>query len=79
MDPQTSIEDHLKQAFFHLTTAVNQSLEEVEKNESVKKRLGAMWEAFLSQFFSYVQEKGKEKRINLLGFISLPKLSKWFF
>lgn len=79
MDPQASIEQHLKQAFFHLTTAVNESLNAVEKDESAKKRLGSMWEAFLGQFFNYVQEKGKERKINMLGWISLPKLSKWFF
>ncbi|SEN40118.1 hypothetical protein [Lihuaxuella thermophila] len=77
MESQASIEQHLKQAFFHLTAAVNESLNQVEKNESEKVRLGAMWEAFLSQFFSYVKEKGKEKRINMIGWIPLTKIAKW--
>jgi hypothetical protein len=66
MESQTTIEQHLKQAFYHLTAAV-------------KEKLEAMWETFLSQFFNYVKEKGKESNINIIKAIPLPKLSKWFF
>jgi hypothetical protein len=79
MESQTSIEQHLKQAFYHLSVAVNESLDEMKKNEIAKKRLEAMWETFLSQFFNYVKEKGKESNINIIKAIPLPKLTKWFF
>lgn len=75
---QKTIEEHLKQAFHHLTTAVNLSVDHVQEMESAKQRLAAMWEAFLVQFFNYVQDKGKEKKVNLLSFISLSKLGRMF-
>jgi hypothetical protein len=73
-----SAEEHLKQAFYHLTSAVNRSLEEAQRTESAKQRLGAMWEAFLVQFFQYVKEKGKEKKVDMLGWISVSKLTRLF-
>ncbi|MFC7441602.1 hypothetical protein [Laceyella putida] len=78
MESQATIEQHLKQAFYHLTTAVNQSLQQVMQNEDAKQRLGAMWEAFLVQFFDYVKKQGKINNLDMLGWIPKTKLTKLF-
>lgn len=79
METPSSIEQHLRQAFYHLTSAVNESVEQALKAEEAKQRLAAMWEAFLVQFFEYVKEKGKEKDVNMIGWISLSRLGKMFW
>jgi hypothetical protein len=72
MDHQ-SIEYHLSQAISHLKNAINESVKMLTTNKSSKKEVGQKWEWFLGQFFSYIREKGKESRINLLGLISFPR------
>ncbi|SFJ06038.1 hypothetical protein [Thermoflavimicrobium dichotomicum] len=79
MDRDSLIEQHLKQAFYHLKMAVNESAQELSQHKESKQRLGAMWEAFLKQFYQYIREQEKEHRISLLDFAKMFSLRKWFF
>jgi hypothetical protein len=76
MIEQKSIDEHLRQALAHLETALNQSVSTVLKNEAAKREIGQKWEGFLGEFFRYIREKGKENKVNLLGWISFPRIWK---
>ncbi|MEW9670152.1 hypothetical protein [Ammoniphilus sp. 3BR4] len=71
------IDYHLRRAFSHLVLAVNQSVDLLLQNSRAKNEIGSKWETFLSQFFGYIRDKGKENRLNLLSIISFTKLRKW--
>ncbi|SPF49535.1 conserved hypothetical protein [Candidatus Desulfosporosinus infrequens] len=73
VDEQT-IDDHLSQALSHIETAINSSIIAGIKNPSGQKLIGQKWELFLGQFFEYARVKGKEQRVNLLGWISFPRI-----
>lgn len=75
MEEQT-IDEHLRQALAHLETAVNQSVAAVLQDQALKRDIGKKWEAFLGEFFGYVRKKGKQNRVNLLAWISFPRLLK---
>ncbi|WP_018131183.1 hypothetical protein [Effusibacillus pohliae] len=74
MTEEQTIDHHLRQALAHLETALNQSVAAVMNDQALKKEIGKKWEMFLGDFFGYVREKGKQHRINLLGWISFPRL-----
>ncbi|NGQ95782.1 hypothetical protein G3578_11515 [Brevibacillus sp. SYP-B805] len=73
MEEQT-IDYHLSRALFHLETALNLSVRTILEDEAAKRPVGSQWEMFLGEFFGHVREKGKKSRINLLQFISFPRI-----
>lgn len=68
------VDYHLQQAFAHLKEALNTSIGLVLQNQGSKVEIGKKWELFLGEFFSMVKAKGKESKLNLLSWISFPKL-----
>lgn len=75
IDPsRQAIDDHLRQALSHIHLAVDLSLNKVLANPQAQKEVGKKWEEFLGEFFGLVREKGKQHRINLLTWISFPRL-----
>lgn len=74
MEEENSIKHHLSQALSHLETAINLSVTIGAQNPQEQKNIGRQWEGFLAQFFGYARDKGKEYRVNLLGWISFPRL-----
>ena len=68
------IEDHLRQALSHIESAINSSIIAGVEDPSGKKLIGQKWEFFLGQFFEYARAKGKEQRVNLLGWISFARI-----
>lgn len=73
MEEQT-IDYHLNKALLHLETALHLSVRTVLEDEGAKTAVGGKWESFLAQFFGHVRDKGKKARINLLNFISFPRI-----
>lgn len=73
MDEQT-VDHHLREAMLHLQAALNQSVRIVLENDGARKEIGGKWEKFLGEFFQSVREKGKKSRINLLSWISFPRI-----
>ncbi|UUZ86121.1 hypothetical protein LJK88_23470 [Paenibacillus sp. P26] len=71
---EQNIDYHLREAISHLETALNQSVRTVLENEGAKKEIGGKWETFLGEFISMVREKGKKSRINILGWITFPRI-----
>ncbi len=71
---EQSIDFHLREALSHLEAALNQSVRSVLENDGTKKEVGLKWEKFLGEFIGQVREKGKKSRINLLGFITFPRI-----
>jgi hypothetical protein len=71
---QQTVEFHLHQALAHLEMALDQSVQLIQASESLKKTIGPHWEAFLGEFIGYVRDKGKQSKINLLSFISFPRM-----
>ena len=80
VDEQTidnqEIDDHLRQALFHIESAINSSIIAGVENPSGQKLIGQKWESFLGKFFEYARVKGKEQRVNLLGWISFPRIRR---
>ncbi|MDR3584066.1 MAG: hypothetical protein P4L59_01925 [Desulfosporosinus sp.] len=74
MVDEQKIDDHLRQALSHIESAINSSIIAGVENPSGQKLIGRKWEVFLGQFFEYAREKGKEQRVNLLGWISFPRI-----
>ncbi|MDA8226852.1 MAG: hypothetical protein M0T74_03970 [Desulfitobacterium hafniense] len=78
LDEENSVEHtvdyHLEQALAHVKTAINLSIKEVVQNSHNQKIIGHKWETFLGDFFRYVRDKGKEHRVNMLSWISFPRL-----
>jgi hypothetical protein len=68
------VDYHLQQAFAHLREALNASIGMVLENNGTKSEIGKKWEIFLGEFFGLVRAKGKESKLNLLSWISFPKL-----
>jgi hypothetical protein len=69
-----SVDFHLREALNHLEIAMNKSIHIVLENESARKEIGRKWDSFLGEFFSNVREKGKKSKINILSWISFPRL-----
>ena len=74
MVDEQKIDDHLGQALSHIEAAINLCIVAGVKNPSEQKLIGQKWEAFLGQFFENALVKGKEHRVNLLGWISFPRI-----
>ena len=68
------IDEHLRQALSQIESAINLSIIAGVENPSGQKLIGKKWELFLGQFFEYARVKGKEQRVNLLGWISFPRI-----
>lgn len=71
---EQSLELHLHEALSNLERALEQSIQLIQTNESLKKKVGQDWEEFLGKFIGNVREKGKISKINLLGLISFPRM-----
>ncbi|MEC0182833.1 hypothetical protein P4H61_15215 [Paenibacillus peoriae] len=71
---EQNIDNHLREALTHLESALNQSVRCVLENDSTKKEIGLKWERFLGEFMGQIREKGKKSRLNLLGWISFPRI-----
>ncbi|MGW8957923.1 hypothetical protein [Paenibacillus maysiensis] len=71
---EQNIDNHLREALTHLESALNQSVRCVLENDSAKKEIGLKWERFLGEFMGQIREKGKKSRLNLLGWISFPRI-----
>lgn len=74
MVDEQQIDDHLRQALSHIELAINLSIIAGVENSSEQKLIGQKWERFLGQFFEFARVKGKEQRVNLLGWISFPRI-----
>lgn len=71
---EESVDFHLKQAFSHLEAALNKSIKLILDNQSEKQSIGSKWEKFLGEFFGLIREQGKQSKINLLSWISFPRI-----
>ncbi|MFD0679320.1 MULTISPECIES: hypothetical protein [unclassified Paenibacillus] len=74
MTEQQNIDIHLQEALSHLELAINQSVKCVLENDSSKKEIGLKWERFLGEFMGQVRDKGKKSRLNLLSWITFPRV-----
>lgn len=71
---EEKVDYHLQQAFAHLREALNVSIRLVLDKSEKKAEIGRKWEIFLGEFFGLIKAKGKESKLNLLTWISFPKL-----
>lgn len=74
MDKEQSVESHLRQALAHLEAAINLSVAAGVQDPQQQKIVGRQWEDFLARFFGYARDKGKEYRVNILGWINFPRM-----
>lgn len=73
---QQEISAHLDKAFQHLKEALDISIQGVLKDKSMQRSIAELWEKFLGSFFQMIRTQGKEHKINLLSWVSFPKLWK---
>lgn len=74
MNPEIS--RHLDEAFKHLREALNMSIQSVLDDKSMQRPVAEVWEKFLGGFFQMIRTQGKEHRMNLLAWVSFPKMWK---
>ncbi len=56
-----------------LRQAIDKSVQMVQEGQD-KRKVGADWNLFLGEFFSYMKQKSKESNQNLLSWVRLPKI-----
>ncbi|MCD9023279.1 hypothetical protein [Cohnella silvisoli] len=71
---EQSVDFHLRQALSHLDAALDKSIRLIHDNQEEKQIVGSKWEKFLGEFFGMVREKGKQSKMNLLTWISFPRI-----
>ncbi|TBL76545.1 hypothetical protein [Paenibacillus thalictri] len=71
---EQNIDLHLRDALSHIELAIDESVKLVLENDSIKKEIGQKWENFLGEFIGQVREKGKKSRLNLLSWITFPRI-----
>ncbi|MCC3380650.1 hypothetical protein ACFQ5D_10470 [Paenibacillus farraposensis] len=71
---EQNIDSHLREALTHLEMALDESVHCVLENDGAKKEVGVKWEHFLGEFMGQVREKGKKSRLNLLSWITFPRM-----
>ncbi|AJY76733.1 hypothetical protein [Paenibacillus beijingensis] len=71
---EKSVDYHLQQATVHLEAALSKSISHVIDHQQDKKMIGGKWEQFLGQFIGLVREKGKQSKVNVLSWITFPRL-----
>lgn len=71
---EQSVDFHLKQALSHLEVAINKSIRLILEKQEEKQTIGNKWEQFLGEFLGLVREKGKQSKMNLLAWISFPRI-----
>lgn len=76
MEEENTIDFHIRQALSHLEIAMDQSIGQVVANNRAKDVVGKKWQHFLGEFMNLVREKGKQSRMNLLSWVSFPRLGK---
>lgn len=59
-----------------LRAAIDLSIQIRQQSPQSKKDITHLWEKFLGAFLSYIKQKGKETRENLLDGLSWMKLSR---
>ncbi|WP_434510412.1 hypothetical protein [Desulfitobacterium sp. AusDCA] len=74
MEERQTVDYHLQQALIHLDEAVNQSIEVVIHQHISQKEIGQKWEYFLAHFYQTIREKGRQNKVNLLHWITFPRL-----
>lgn len=74
MNPEIS--RHLDEAFTHLQDALRISIQSVLSDKNMQRPIGDLWEQFLGKFFQMIRTQGKEHKMNLLAWVSFPKLWK---
>lgn len=74
MNPEIS--RHLNEAFAHLKEALQLSIQSVLSDKSMQRPIAELWENFLGGFFQMIRTQGKEHKLNLLSWVSFPKLWK---
>lgn len=67
------VQERLRNALTLLKEAVDLSVSLFVQGAD-KNQIGAEWSAFLGEFFSYVKQKSRESKQNLLGWIRWPRL-----
>jgi hypothetical protein len=73
MEDQT-VDYHLQLALAHLEIALDISIQSVLENGREKKAIGIKWKSFLGSFLGLLREKGKQSRMNLLAWITFPRM-----
>jgi hypothetical protein len=68
------IEAKLGEALALVREAVEHSVEAMGENSESERRVALLWEDFLGEFFSYLKQKSKEKKRNLLGIVSFARI-----
>lgn len=67
------VEDKLTEAIKNLREAIDMSVNIKAQGAEADKQICRLWETFLGEFFSYIRQRSKESKQNLLAGISFPR------
>ncbi|MBE7102758.1 hypothetical protein FT637_06785 [Bacillus cereus] len=67
------VEYHLEKALEHFEQALDLSVKTASENKAMQKEVATKMGSFTSEIFHSVREKGKENRMNIMKWFTLPR------
>lgn len=75
MEPDIhSVEAKIVEAITALREAIDISVTIKASGPPASQQINKLWEKFLGEFFSYIRQRSKETKQNLLAGISFPRI-----
>jgi hypothetical protein len=67
------VDYHLEKALEHFEQALDLSVKAASENKAMQKEVATKMGSFTSEIFHSVREKGKENRMNIMKWFTLPR------
>ncbi|WP_439875351.1 hypothetical protein ACSLGG_06105 [Bacillus mycoides] len=70
---EKDVDYHLEKALEHFEQALDLSVKAASENKAMQKEVATKMGSFTSEIFHSVREKGKENRMNIMKWFTLPR------
>ncbi|MCW9130711.1 hypothetical protein [Bacillus paramycoides] len=72
-DVEKDVDHHLEKALEHFEQALDLSIKAASENKAMQKEIATKMGSFTGEIFHSVREKGKENRMNIMKWFTLPR------
>ncbi|EJR56971.1 hypothetical protein [Bacillus paramycoides] len=70
---EKDVDHHLEKALEHFEQALDLSIKAASENKAMQKEIATKMGSFTGEIFHSVREKGKENRMNIMKWFTLPR------
>ncbi|MED1507706.1 MULTISPECIES: hypothetical protein [Bacillus] len=70
---EKDVDYHLEKALEHFEQALDLSVKAASENKAMQKEVATKMGSFTCEIFHSVREKGKENRMNIMKWFTLPR------